>query len=41
MRRLVEKYRMRILTGHDSKVIVADPTSEKGFVLHDVGSIYD
>jgi hypothetical protein len=41
VRRLVEKYRMRVLPGHDSKIIVPDPTSEKGFVLHDVGSAYD
>jgi N-acyl homoserine lactone hydrolase len=41
VRRLVEKYRMRVLPGHDSKIIVTDPTSEKGFVLHDVGSMYD
>jgi N-acyl homoserine lactone hydrolase len=41
VRRLVEKYRMRVLPGHDSKIIVADPKSEKGFVLDDVGSSYD
>jgi N-acyl homoserine lactone hydrolase len=41
VRRLVEKYRMRVLPGHDSKIIVPDPASEKGFVLHDVGSAYD
>jgi N-acyl homoserine lactone hydrolase len=41
VRRLVEKYRMRVLPGHDSKIIVPDQTSEKGFVLHDVGSAYD
>jgi hypothetical protein len=32
---------MRVLPGHDSKIIVADPKSEKGFVLDDVGSSYD
>jgi N-acyl homoserine lactone hydrolase len=41
VRRLVEKYRMRVLPGHDSKIIVADPKSEKGFMLDDVGSSYD
>jgi N-acyl homoserine lactone hydrolase len=41
VRRLVEKYRMRVFPGHDSKIIVADPKSEKGFTLDDVGSSYD
>jgi glyoxylase-like metal-dependent hydrolase (beta-lactamase superfamily II) len=41
VRRLVEKYRMRVLPGHDSKIIVPDPKSEKGFRLDDVGSSYD
>jgi N-acyl homoserine lactone hydrolase len=41
VRRLVEKYRMRVLPGHDSKIIVPDVASEKGFVLEEVGSTYD
>ncbi|MFZ2141906.1 MAG: N-acyl homoserine lactonase family protein [Xanthobacteraceae bacterium] len=41
VRRLVEKYCMRVLPGHDNKIIVPDPASEKGFVLEDVGSLYD
>jgi len=41
VRRLVEKYRMRVLPGHDSKIIVPDAGSEKGFVLEAVGSAYD
>jgi hypothetical protein len=32
---------MRVLPGHDNKIIVPDPASEKGFVLEDVGSLYD
>jgi N-acyl homoserine lactone hydrolase len=41
VRRLVEKYDMRVLPGHDSKIIRPDKTSEKGFVLEDVQSSYD
>jgi N-acyl homoserine lactone hydrolase len=41
VRRLVEKYRMRVLPGHDNKIIVPDAASEKGFVLEEVGSSYD
>jgi N-acyl homoserine lactone hydrolase len=41
VRRLVEKYRMRVLPGHDSRIIVPDATSEKGFILEDVASTYD
>jgi N-acyl homoserine lactone hydrolase len=41
VRRLVEKYRMRVLPGHDSKIIVPDSSSEKGFVLENVGAMYD
>lgn len=41
VRRLVEKYRMRVLPGHDSKIIVPASSTEKGFVLENVGSQYD
>jgi glyoxylase-like metal-dependent hydrolase (beta-lactamase superfamily II) len=41
VRRLVEKYRMRVLPGHDNKIIVAAPDTEKGFRLEEVASLYD
>ena len=41
VRRLVEKYRMRVLPGHDNKIIVPASSTEKGFVLENVGSQYD
>lgn len=41
VRRLVEKYDMRVLPGHDSRIIVPDKASEKGFVLEDVRPSYD
>jgi N-acyl homoserine lactone hydrolase len=41
VRRLVEKYSMRVLPGHDSRIIAPDKTAEKGFVLEDVRTLYD
>ena len=41
VRRLVEKYRMRFLPGHDNKIIVPGSSTEKGFVLENVGSQYE
>ena len=41
VRRLVEKYDMRVLPGHDSQIIVPDTASEKGFVLDEVGEMYE
>ena len=41
VRRLVEKYQMRVLPGHDNKIIVPASSAEKGFVLENVGSQYD
>jgi glyoxylase-like metal-dependent hydrolase (beta-lactamase superfamily II) len=41
VRRLVEKYRMRVLPGHDNKIIVPDAASEKGFVLGEVEGLYE
>jgi glyoxylase-like metal-dependent hydrolase (beta-lactamase superfamily II) len=39
VRRLMEKYGMRILPGHDNKVIA--PDKEKGFVIEDLHGSYD
>jgi N-acyl homoserine lactone hydrolase len=41
VRRLVEKYRMRVLPGHDSKIIVPAPGTDKGFKLEGVAPLYD
>jgi glyoxylase-like metal-dependent hydrolase (beta-lactamase superfamily II) len=41
VRRLVEKYRMRVLPGHDNKIIVPAQDTEKGFKLEEVASLYD
>jgi glyoxylase-like metal-dependent hydrolase (beta-lactamase superfamily II) len=41
VRRLVEKYNMRVVPGHDSKIIAPDKNAEKGFVLEDVRSLYE
>ncbi len=40
VRRLVEKYEMRVLPGHDSKIIVPDKTAEKGFTYGEVEPVY-
>lgn len=39
VRRLMEKYRMRVLPGHDNKVIV--PDKEQGFVIEELQNAYD
>jgi N-acyl homoserine lactone hydrolase len=41
VRRMMEKYDMRILPGHDSRIIARDKTQESGFRLEDVRSLYD
>lgn len=41
VRRLVEKYEMRVLPGHDNRIIVPDKTSERGFKYDEVASSYD
>ncbi len=41
VRRLVEKYSMRVFPGHDNKIIVPDKTNERGFGYADLGSAYD
>jgi N-acyl homoserine lactone hydrolase len=41
VRRMMEKYDMRILPGHDSRIIARDKTHESGFRLEDVRSSYD
>jgi glyoxylase-like metal-dependent hydrolase (beta-lactamase superfamily II) len=41
VRRLVEKYSMRVLPGHDNLIIVPDRNSEKGFILEEVQAAYD
>jgi N-acyl homoserine lactone hydrolase len=41
VRRMMEKYDMRILPGHDSRIIARDKTKELGFRLEDVCSHYD
>lgn len=41
VRRLVEKYSMRVFPGHDNKIIVPDKTSEQGFTYADLGAAYD
>ncbi len=39
VRRLMEKYSMRVLPGHDNKVIV--PDKDKGFVIEELQTAYD
>ena len=41
VRRLIEKYEMRVLPGHDSKIIAPDKMAEKGYRLEDVEALYD
>jgi N-acyl homoserine lactone hydrolase len=41
VRRLVEKYVMRVLPGHDNKIIRPDKDSEKGFVLDELQASYE
>jgi hypothetical protein len=39
VRRLMEKYGMRVLAGHDNKLIV--PDKEHGFAIEDLRGTYD
>jgi hypothetical protein len=39
VRRLMEKYGMRVLAGHDNKLIV--PDKERGFAIEDLRGSYD
>jgi glyoxylase-like metal-dependent hydrolase (beta-lactamase superfamily II) len=41
VRRMMEKYDMRILPGHDSRIIARDKTQESGFRIEDVASVYE
>lgn len=41
VRRIVEKYSMSVLPGHDNKIIVPDKTAEKGFRIEDLKLNYD
>jgi len=41
VRRMMEKYDMRILPGHDSKIIARDKTQECGFRIEDLRAAYD
>lgn len=41
VRRLVEKYGMRVLPGHDSRIIVGDKGSDTGFRYEDVAALYE
>jgi N-acyl homoserine lactone hydrolase len=41
VRRLVEKYSMRVLPGHDSKIIAPDKSSERGYKFEDVKPLYE
>jgi N-acyl homoserine lactone hydrolase len=41
VRRLVEKYDMRVLPGHDNKIIRPDKDIEKGFVLDELQASYE
>ena len=39
--RMMEKYDMRVLPGHDSRIIVRDKTEECGFRIEEVASVYE
>jgi len=41
VRKMVEKYEMRVLPGHDNKIIVPDKTAEQGFTFGEVSDYYD
>jgi len=41
VRKLVEKYEMRVLPGHDNKIIAPDKTAEQGFKFEEVKDLYD
>jgi N-acyl homoserine lactone hydrolase len=41
VRRLVEKYDMRVLPGHDSQIIRPDKKADRGFVLEQVRPLYE
>jgi N-acyl homoserine lactone hydrolase len=41
VRRLVEKYSMRVLPGHDNLIIAPDRGKDKGFALEEVRAAYD
>lgn len=41
VRRMVEKYSMRVLPGHDSRIIAPDKTHEHGYKVEDLRPFYD
>lgn len=41
VRRLVEKYEMRVLPGHDNKIIVPDKSAEQGFRFGELDELYE